>query len=61
MANAEKQQKVLTIGALKKFIESIPDKTPIRGTFDDERLEAIIWKAEKDESGPRKWFSIDCI
>ncbi len=61
MAKADKQQKVLTVGALKKFLEGIPDKTPIRGNFDDERMEAIIWKADRDESGPRKWFALECI
>lgn len=60
MARAQKHQKVLTVGALKKFLEDIPDKTPIRGTFDD-RMEAIVWKAEKDESGPREWFSLEQI
>jgi len=59
MARAEKQQKVLTVRALKKFLEDIPEKTPILGMFDDERIEATLWKADKDESGPRKWLSLE--
>lgn len=60
MAIAEKHKKVLTVGALKKFLDDLPDRMPIRGDFED-HMEAIVWKTETDESGPRRWMSLETI
>ena len=60
MATAEKQQKVATVGELKEFLNQISDDIPICGVF-DEKIEAIIWKADKGEAGHREWFSMEEI
>lgn len=57
MATAEKQKKCLTVGALRKFLDGIPDKIPIRGGF-DEGIEAFLWVAKPKESGPKKYIPL---
>lgn len=58
MAIGIKNKVVRNVGALKKFLENLPDSLPIYGSFDD-RKEAFVWKADRAESGPRKWLSFE--
>jgi hypothetical protein len=58
MSIEEKKKKVLTAASLKKFLNEIPDKTPIRGVFSD-RVTVCLWKAEDRESGPRRFISFE--
>jgi hypothetical protein len=59
MATAEKQMKIKTVKDLRNFIENIPDNLPVRGEFPDDRVEAVLWKADKGESGPRRYITFD--
>ena len=61
MATGKKNKEIKTIGDLKKFIDDIPGETLIYGDFDEELVEAILWEADDDESGPREWFLIENI
>lgn len=58
MYEAETHAIVKTVGALKKFLADLPDNLPIRGTFGDERMSAVVWK-KIDGTGPRKKLTLD--
>jgi len=60
MAIGKKSKKIFTVKHLKEFLSDIPDSVPIRGSF-DERLKAIPWKADKNESGVRQWIEFEAI
>lgn len=60
MATAEKQRKCTTVAALREFLKDLPDKMPVRDGFGD-RVEVSVWKADKEESGPRKYVGFDSI
>lgn len=58
MAQTERHKKVLTVRALKKFLEDVPEHIVIRGNF-DERITAVIWERDHGEAGPRKWLQFE--
>ena len=59
MARAKKSEEVLSVGQLKKFLDDIPDRTPIRATWKDERVIANLWKRDDDESGPNTYLGFE--
>lgn len=61
VATGEKSKICRNIRELKEFIKDIPDKMPVRGTFSEDRVEFTIYKADKCESGPRKYVGVDSI
>jgi hypothetical protein len=58
MATIETQKTIKTVKDLKAFIENIPDDIPICGDFFDD-VDAFLFKAEKGESGPRRYMLFD--
>jgi hypothetical protein len=58
MAIREKKEAVHTVARLKRFLEGLPEKTPLRDCFDD-RLVAMLWKKEKGESGPTRFITFE--
>ena len=46
------------VGALKRFLEDIPDKTPIKDNFYD-TIRFYLWEKGPMESGPKLWLGID--
>lgn len=58
MAEEIKKQKLSTAKDLKQFLLDIPDNIPIRGSFDEPMI-AYLWKADKRESGPRKFIGFE--
>ena len=59
MATGLKTKRCRNIRELKNFIKDIPDDTPIRGDFTDDRVTVTLWKKNKEESGPRKYIGFD--
>lgn len=59
MAEEIKKQELSTVKDLKEFLFDIPDDMPIQASFDTYTLVAYLWKAEKYESGPRKFIGFE--
>ena len=57
MSKSKKKSVCKNVGALKKFLEDIPDKTPIRDNF-DYPIRFYLWEKEPMESGPKLWLGI---
>ncbi len=58
MAISQKDKICKTVGALKKFLDDIPDKTPLRSCLHEPRR-VFLWKKDADESGPKFWVSVE--
>lgn len=58
MATEIKHKKVLTVKRLKEFLTTIPDSTPVRGSF-DEQITAYLMQADEDESGPKRFLNFE--
>lgn len=58
MYQGNAQATVRTVGALKKFLADLPDNLPVRGTFGDERITAVVW-GKIDGTGPKKKLTFE--
>lgn len=59
MATEIKHANIKTVKGLKRFLEGVPDSMRVTGVFNDDGVTASVWKADKDESGPRKFITFD--